>query len=170
MRRRKRFQSTARPQTVRHRKGFWQMVVAWVVAVAVVAATGSIVQSQFNLIFLLRMDVSVPWTLWLQTTGHDLLGFAPNFAILVGLALAIAFPFAGWLSRRTGWRLAWFATAGGASILAMLFALQWVLPVTAIAAAREWAGIVALTAVGALGGAVFTALTPPEPGPHGPRL
>jgi len=138
------------------RAGFLNGLLALLVAVAVTAAVGSVVQSQLNLNALSALGVVISvGTRW-QTTLTDLLGFAPTWAAIVGAGFVIAFPVAAGLSRwRPRLRWLWFVLAGAVAILTALLAMRLSLGLTAVAAARSALGIGLLVASGALGGWVF---------------
>jgi hypothetical protein len=131
-------------------------VLAWIAAVAMATVTGSIVQTQFNLAMIRELGAPVPWHLRLETTLHDLLHFAPTYALLVGAAFLVAFALSGLLARSwPGTRTAMHTLAGGAGIAAALLLMNRVLPATVIGAARFNTGILALALTGALGGLLY---------------
>ncbi len=135
-------------------------IMGYLAAVLFAAAMGSIVQTQFNLAALTAMGVNVPVGTWLLTTGQDLVSFAPAYAIVVAVALLLAFPVAGILSR---WlphhRRALFMLAGGSGVLAAILLMNTLLPMTLIAATRYAAGTAALALAGAIGGWLHASMT-----------
>lgn len=138
---------------------FFKAVPPWLVATLVAALAGSLVQTQFNLAEIVMLGVPVPLALRVETTLQDLWGFAPLLAALTAAAYLVAFPVAGLLARRRpDRRHSVYVLAGAAALLAMVLLMNAALPVTAIAATRSMAGIVAFMAVGALGGWVFAVL------------
>jgi hypothetical protein len=131
---------------------------AWLAAVFVAAGWGSVVQTQFNLAELQALGAEVPFALRMQTTGQDLIGFAPLFAAVAAVAFALAFPLAAWFARpRPNLRAAWFAVAG---LLALVVAIRLVDAVTPppvlIAATRGIPGLLLVCVGGALAGFVYT--------------
>ncbi|WP_043739567.1 hypothetical protein [Thioalkalivibrio nitratireducens] len=140
--------------------------LAWFGAVVVTAAAGSVIQTQFNLAMIQRLGAPIPWPVRLETTLHDLAGFAPTYALLVAAGFLVALPVSGLLARR--WpraRIALHALAGFAAIAGALLVMNALLPATMIGAARFASGIGALAAAGALGGWLFALWIRP----HGPR-
>jgi hypothetical protein len=140
---------------------FLGRLLAWLGATLVTAAAGSIVQTQFGLAAIQALGVPVPWQVRLQSTLHDLAGFAPTFALIVAGGFLVAFLVAGlllrWWPRRP---VLLYTLAGASAIGTALLVMDAVLPVTAIGAARSLAGLLALTATGALGGYVYARLAP----------
>jgi hypothetical protein len=135
-------------------------VSCFLVAVLVAAVSGSVVQTQFNLLALRALDVDLPVATWLRTTARDIGGFAPAYALVVAVAFLLALPAAAVLSRRwPGFRPRLYTLAGAAAILAALLAMNALLSISAIAATRSLAGLVAMAATGALGGLVYARLS-----------
>jgi MFS family permease len=134
-------------------------LLAWLAAVVVTAMLGSIVQTQFNLARIIALDGPVDLGTRLQTTGFDLVSFAPIFAVIVALALLIAFMVAGALARWVGrGRQPLFMLAGLVAIATALGIMSAMLPVTAIGAARSITGFLALSLTGAAGGWLYAVL------------
>lgn len=132
----------------------------FLLAVAVAAVSGSVVQTQFNLAALRALGVELPASIWLATTARDLVGFAPTYALVVAVAFLPALPVAAGLARRwPGFRQGLYTLAGGAAILAALLAMNALLSITTIAATRSLAGLAAMVATGALGGLVYARLS-----------
>lgn len=140
---------------------FGRVLMAWLAATIVTAATGSIVQTQFNLAAIAALGAPAPLPLRLQATLHDLVGFAPAFAGITAAGFLAAFLVAGLLLRFwPGRRVALYTLAGAAAITTAILLMNAMLPVTGIAATRTLPGIIALAAAGALGGYAFAALAP----------
>jgi hypothetical protein len=140
---------------------FLKLVLAWLAATMVTAATGSVIQTQFNLAAIAAVGADVPFGVRLQTTLHDLAGFAPMFAGITAAGFLVAFVAAGLLARR--WparRTLLYASAGAAAIAAAILLINAQLPMTPIGATRQLAGLLALAAAGGLGGWAFAALAP----------
>ncbi len=131
-------------------------LLAWLSAVVVTAVSGSIVQTQFNLARIAELDGPISIGDRLQVTGFDLVSFAPTFAIIVALALLIAFVVAGalvrWISNA---RMPLFMLAGFVAIAAALAIMSAMLPVTVIGATRSLAGFLTLSLCGAIGGWLY---------------
>ena len=141
---------------------FLKVLFAWLAAAGVTGATGSIVQTQYNLAAIAGIGAPSSPAVRFQTTLQDLAGFAPALAIIAAGGFLIAFPAAAWLSRyRRQQRTLLYAAAGAAAIATAILLMNALLPVTGIGATRWTSGVLALSAAGALGGLVFARLTRP---------
>jgi len=134
-------------------------LTAWLAAVLVTAALGSIVQTQINIARIAELGVPVGVSERLETTLQDLVGFAPLWAIIVAAGLLVALPIAGGLARRwpslsTGLHV----MAGITAPLVALLVMDGMLPVTPVAAARSVSGLILLSLPGALGGWLYVYL------------
>ena len=130
--------------------------LAWLGATLVTAATGSILQTQFNLAAIQAAGAPVPFGLRLQATLQDLVGFAPMLAGIAAAAFLVAFVVADPLVRR--WprhRDGLYTLAGAVAVAAPILLMNVLLPITVIGATRSLPGVVALAAAGALGGRVY---------------
>jgi hypothetical protein len=135
---------------------FLRWFIAWLAAVAVTAAVGSVIQTQLNIARIVELGAEVGIGQRLETTLQDLLGFAPLWAIIVAAGLLVALLTAGGLSRfRPGWSLGLHALAGLAAPLVALLLMEAMMPVTVVAAARTWTGLVLLSLPGAIGGLLY---------------
>lgn len=142
-------------------------LLAWASAVVVTAGLGSLIQTQFNLARIVALAGPMPLTVRLQASLHDLGSFAPNYMIIMALALLIAMVVAGFLaSRLPGFRFWLFPLAGFVAVAVALGLMSAMLPVTVIAAARSGLGFMALCLAGAIGGwlhhRILSAVTNPE--------
>lgn len=144
-----------------------RVLLALLLAVLVTAVLGSIVQTQFNLAALIALEVPIPPDVRLRTTARDLVGFGPAMAAVTGAGFVVAFAVAGLLARLAPqWRTALFMLAGGGAMLSALLIMASVLPITPIAAARTWPGVVALSLTGVVGGWVFQRMLSGRPSPE----
>ncbi|WAC42760.1 hypothetical protein OU997_10610 [Pseudomonas sp. SL4(2022)] len=129
-------------------------------AVLLASALGSVLQTQFNLANLQALGAPMSLSIRLQTTGLDLLGFSPAFAVLVLLGFVFALPAASLLTRswpRGRWLL--FALAGALAVLAAMTLANALLPMpTLIGANRSLAGTLGLMACGSLGTLLYAGL------------
>lgn len=138
-----------------------RIMAGWLAAVVVASVAGSLIQSQFTLAAVGRLHAPVALRDRLALYGHDLVHFAPLWAVIVALALLLAFLAAGWLAqRRPSWRAVLFPLAGMLAVLTTLLVMQAMLPVSVIAAARSLPGMLMLCLGGALGGLVYVRLVP----------
>lgn len=132
----------------------------FLLAVLLTSVLGAVLQTQFNLASLQALGAPVPLTVRLHTTGLDLLGFSPTFAVLVTLGFICALPVASrfalaWPSGR--WLL--FALAGALAVWSALALANALLPMpTLIAANRSLGGTAGLMACGSLGALLFALL------------
>lgn len=147
----------------------WQqrrrLILAWLAAVIVTALIGTLIQTQLNLAALAALGVDIPLGVRVDTTLHDLIGFAPALAAIVGAGFLVAFPVASWLCRRRPSARRWLhILAAAAAIAVALIAMRLALGLTPVAAARSPHGFALLVASGALGGWVFARMRPqPQP-------
>ena len=132
----------------------------FLLAVLLASVLGTVLQTQFNLANLQALGAPMPLTVRLQTTGLDLLGFSPLFAVLVILGFIFALPVASLLARHwPGARWAIFALAGALAVLAAMALANALLPMpTLIGANRSLAGTLGLMACGSLGALLFAVL------------
>lgn len=135
-------------------------LLAWLLAAAVTAVAGSVVQTQFNLAAIAALGAPVPLGTRLHVTAHDLVNFAPTFGLIGAAGFLVAFPVAALLARRRPeHRISLYTLAGAAAIAAAIGLMDLMLPVTVIGAARSWAGILSLALAGALGGWCFARIS-----------
>lgn len=140
---------------------FGRTLIAWLLAVVTATVLGSVVQTQFNLLAIVDLDVAVPPGLWLWTTVQDIFNFGLAYGLLAGIALAIGFFVAGQLIRRLSLpREGMFVLAGAAAVLVLLVTLNAVLPMTPIAATRNMAALVLMALAGAPAGWVYARFKP----------
>ena len=151
--------------------------VAFVVAVVIMAVLGSIahslsVQSAW-IGAATQADPSFPVTLpisdRLAWIWHDIISMevraaapAPPYALLCGVALLIAFPAAGLVSRFTGLRMIVYAVAGAVAIFVLFTTLRATMGTVGVFGARGMFGLGAQMLVGALAGFLFARLTQPQ--------
>jgi hypothetical protein len=132
----------------------------FLLAVLLASVLGSVLQTQFNLANLQALGAPMPLTVRLQTTGLDLLGFSPTFALLVILGFLFALPTAHLLARSwpTGrWLL--FALAGALAVWLALVLVNALLPMpTLIGANRSLSGTLGLMTCGSCGALLFAVL------------
>lgn len=137
-----------------------RVLVNWAAAVVVTVGAGSIVQTQFNLAAIEALGAEVGLSERLATTWHDLLSFAPLYAVPVVVAFAVAWPIAARLARGNRHRRWWlFPAAGFAAVLATILLMNAALPITAIGATRELSGTLGLAAAGAAAGWLYARLS-----------
>lgn len=138
-----------------------RVLLGWVIAVVTTVALGSVAQTQFNLSRIQSLGTEIGMGTRLSATWHDLLNFTPAYALLVSIAFAIAWPVAGflkcWLSDQ---RPLLFTLAGFAAVWVMIAIMDQALPVTAIAATRDLAGVIALSLMGAVAGWMYARIVP----------
>lgn len=137
--------------------GAIRVFLGWAIAVFTSVVTGSVIQTQFNLSRIQTLGPEIGLGTRLAATWHDLINFTPAYALLVSIAFAIAWPVAGLLKR---WlpdqRTLLFTLAGFSAVWAMIAIMNRALPITGIAATRELAGFVALSAAGAVAGFLYS--------------
>lgn len=144
--------------------------LSFILAVLLATLLASIFQTQSNLAALQALGAPVPLAVRLGTTGLDLIGFGPVFALLCAMAFALALPVAAWGARRVPLlQLAIFALAGAVAICTVLTLANLLAPMpTLIAADRSDAGRLGLMACGAAGALLFALLRRRRLMPPGP--
>ncbi|GIZ10947.1 hypothetical protein [Pseudomonas sp. NCCP-436] len=139
-----------------------RLLLAFALAVGLTSLLASVFQTQSNLAALQELGAPVPVQVRLLTTGHDLLGFAPLFALLCALAFAVALPAAvGCALRLPTLRWPIFALAGALAIWCVLALANALAPMpTLVAADRNLPGTLGLMLCGSLGALLFAWLAP----------
>ena len=137
-----------------------RIVLAWLAATLLTAALAALVQSQAAMSSLAGLGVDIGPGERLQAALHDLVSFAPTFALLAGLALLLGLPVSSLLARRApARRTALHALGGFTALLVALGLMALALPVIPVSAARDMGGLLALAASGAAGGWLFAVLS-----------
>lgn len=133
------------------------LLLAWALA----AAWGSVVQSCWNLQALVEVGVDIPFHTWWVVIGQDLLGFAPLYGGLLAVGWLIALPLASGLARRwPAGRSVLMALAAGVGMVAAVRAVDAVAPMPVfIDATRSLPGLLAMATGAAGGGWLFARLT-----------
>jgi hypothetical protein len=139
-------------------------VRAWLVAVLVAYAVAAVATTQSVMANLVEMGVPIDLGDRLRTTGQDLLGMTSSYAPMIAVGFAIAFGVAALvLRKRPDWRWFGYPLAGGLAILVIHLALEAMLSITPIAAARTMLGLSIQIACGVLGGWVYGRMRPAAP-------
>ncbi len=133
------------------------LLLAWALA----AAWGSVVQSRWNLQALVEVGVDIPFHTWWVVIGQDLLGFAPLYGGLLAVGWLIALPLASGLARRwPAGRSVLMALAAGVGMVAAVRAVDAVAPMPVfIDATRSLPGLLAMATGAAGGGWLYARLT-----------
>lgn len=137
-----------------------QRLAAFVGALLIAAAWGSVVQTQFNLQQLLPF-VDIPARVRALTTLQDLAGFGSLYALMLLVAWLPAFLVAMLMARL--WpaaRTALYALAAGIAVIAAVRITDAAVPPPVlIDATRSLTGLLAMAAGCAVGGALFARWT-----------
>ena len=133
------------------------LLLAWALA----AAWGSVVQTHWNLQALVDVGVSIPASTWWTVIGQDLMGFAPVYGGILAAGWLIALPVASGLAR--WWpagRIILLAAAAGVGMVAAVRAVDAVAPMPVfIDATRDWPGLLAMAAGAVLAGGWYAWLS-----------
>lgn len=133
------------------------LLLAWALA----AAWGSVVQTQWNLRALVDVGVSIPAGDWLRVTAQDLIGFAPLYGGILAAGWLVALPVASGLAR--WWpagRSALLAAAAGVGMVAAVRAVDAVAPMPVfIDATRHLPALLAMAAGAVLAGWLYAQFT-----------
>ncbi len=133
------------------------LLLAWALA----AAWGSVVQTHWNLQALVDVGVNIPAGDWWRVIGQDLVGFAPIYGGILAAGWVIALPVASGLAR--WWpsaRSALLAVAAGVGMVAAVRAVDAVAPMPVfIDATRGLPGLLAMATGAVLGGLLYARLS-----------
>ncbi|MCD9124261.1 hypothetical protein [Luteimonas fraxinea] len=137
--------------------GWGRRIAAFLAALLLATAWGSVVQTQFNLQALAALDVDIPLQVRGLTTLQDLVGFGPVYAGIVLAAWLPAFLVAALLVR--AWpqaRVPLYALAAGVGLIAAVRVVDAVAPMPVlIDATRGIVGLLAMAMGSLLAGAAF---------------
>lgn len=133
------------------------LLLAWALA----AAWGSVVQTQWNLQALVGVGVSIPAGDWLRVTAQDLIGFAPVYGGILAVGWLVALPVASALARRwPAGRSALLAAAAGVGMVAAVRTVDAVAPMPVfIDATRHLPGLLGMAAGAVLAGWLYAHFT-----------
>ena len=136
-----------------------RLVLPFLLAVAATALLASAVQTQINLSRLAALGAPVTAGIRVSTTLQDMALFGPVMAAITAAAFLPAFAAAALVSRLLpSVRLTVHALAGATGLWAAFMLMGFVTPMpTFVAAVREPFGLLAMSATGLLGGALFVA-------------
>ncbi|MBO6850955.1 MAG: PQQ-dependent sugar dehydrogenase, partial [Marinobacter sp.] len=145
-----------------NRTGWRRIMVGFLLALAFGVCTGTLVQTQINLLALQNLGVDIGFAARLETTLEDLMNFAPIYAIVFGASFLVSQVVAAQLVRRfgLGTRAPFLALGAAVGLWATLRLVDALAPMpTLIAATRGAGGLLAMLATAALSGWLFAALT-----------
>lgn len=149
-----------------------RLLLAFVVALVVGGALGSIVQSQVNLLALHGLGADIGAGVWLLTTVKDLVRFGPVYLVLFGAGFLLSQIVALIVARRLlPSRRRLVHTAAAAVGLWVTFTLvdsQAPMP-TLVAATRDLPGLIAMLVTAAIAGWLFSAIHEPSHRRHRDR-
>ena len=132
-------------------------MLAWALA----AVWGSVVQTRWNLQALVEVGVSIPAGTWWRVVGQDLLGFAPVYGGILAVGWLIALPVASGLAR--WWpagRSALLASAAGIGMVSAVRAVDAAAPMPVfIDATRDLPGLLTMAAGAVLAGWLYARLS-----------
>ena len=137
---------------------------AYLAAVVVGFVAASLLHSQLVLAGLSGIGARIGWMDRLRMTLGDVVGLAPTYGTIFGLALLAGFAVA-WAVKRWLKPLAPIAypVAGAAAIATALGLMRLQFEMTPLASARGLPGFLAHCGAGALAGIVFARLRPRAP-------
>lgn len=135
-------------------------IIAFAVSVAVAVVVAAGLSTQFVLAELAALGATITMEQRISTTIHDIIGMAGLYGAIIAVGFLIAFLVAGFMARRTGSRAIVFAVAGATSIAVAIGTMMYLFEATPIAAARTPLGFGSQILAGAIGGWIFTLMTP----------
>lgn len=137
-----------------------RILKAFIPAALLAFLLASIFSTQANLAQIQAMGLEVGFGTRLSTTGQDIIGMASSYLMLITLALILALPIAGWLSRRfRGKRTLLFILAGFVAVTALHTIMNSALGIHAIAATRTLPGLLSQSLAGAIGAYAYCRLS-----------
>ena len=137
-----------------------RVVKAFLPAVLVAYLLASIRFTQAILTTVQGFGLEVSLTQRLAATGHDIVGMASSYLLLLSVAFLIALPVAAGLTRLLPSRRALlFTLAGFVAVVTLHVTLKLLLGVSGIAVTRTLAGLLGQGLAGALGGYVYHRLS-----------
>lgn len=145
-----------------NRTGWRRIMVGFLLALAFGVCTGTLVQTQVNLLALQNLGVDIGIAARLETTFEDLMNFAPIYAVVFGTSFLVSQVVAAQLVYRFGLgaRAPFLALGAAVGLWATLRLVDALAPMpTLIAATRGAGGLLAMLATAALSGWLFAALT-----------
>ena len=135
-------------------------IVAFLIAWVFFVVIGEGIMSQFVLREVSNMGLVVPFSLRIQTTLQDIVGMAPLFGAIFGVALLLALLAGAGVKRfLPQLRTAIYVTACFIGVADALIAMKTAFSITAIAGTRDFDGFLALCLVGGFSGYVFSKLS-----------
>lgn len=145
-----------------------RVVLAYVAATAVTYALAAIASTQSVVASLRGMNMPVSTVQRVEMSWHDLLGMSTQLLPLIAAALLLAFGVTAllrrWIHSARGFL---FALAGAVALLTLHGLLKAAFGITAIAAARDFIGLVLQASAGAIGGYLFARLSESHDKPLG---
>ncbi len=143
---------------------FVRPVSSFIAVVIVLIVLGSTASTHFVLRALGELGIAIPLSDRVSMTLADIVGIAPLYGAIFGLALIIAFIAAAFVTRLAP-SLRWlvYLVAGGSAIgtalVVLVIAFDGIVP---IAGARSTGGVITQVIVGAFVGYLFARFTPPK--------
>ena len=144
-----------------HWQRFGVRIFALLVALVVSTLVGSVIQTQINLHAISEIGPVIELNQRINTTLHDLIFFAPLFAVVMAVTLIIAIPIAHFVSTFQKRQFtAWCIVAGGVGLyVAFQLINAFTPPPTLIAATRGSLGTLLMILSGCLAGYLYARLT-----------
>lgn len=139
-------------------------LLAFVAALLLATAWGSLVQTQYNLAALQGLGQPIDSATRWRTSVQDLLGFGPVYAAIVLAAWLPAFAVAFWFRRRSGAHRGWLLPlASSVSVIVAIRLIDAFAPMPVlIYATRTLEGLLAMAMGSLLGGLLFSWLARPR--------
>ncbi len=143
-------------------RAFFKRATAWILAVLTTVILGVSLQTQNVIARLSNIGADVGIAERLSMTLYDLRYLGTLYALFVGVALLIAFSVGAFVFRLAKFgRPIIYITAGAVAVLIMLFSMkQAFFDIHMIAGARDGSGIGLQMLAGAIGGYVFSRVSP----------
>lgn len=129
---------------------------AFLPALILAFVLGSAISTQVILANVEAMGLEVPLDIRMSTTLEDIAGMASTYLMLIAVAFILAFPVAGWLTKRlSGQRTLLFMIAGFTAVAVLNLALTAALGIHVLPATRTLPGLLGQCLAGAAGGGCY---------------
>ena len=139
---------------------FIRKPVGLIAAALTTSVIGSIFSTQSVIASLQSIDVVIPFGTRLSMTVNDL-AILPALGPITSICFIIGFIVAALCTRFIGGnRTAWHMLAGAVALITTLLIMKAVLLITPIAGTRTLLGLLSFGLAGAIGGWVYTKITP----------
>ena len=139
------------------------IILGYLVAVAVTYVLGAIFVSQGNIASVVQMGFEITTSHRIDAMIHDVTHMYDIYLPVIAIAMLIALPVASGIIRFVpDLRLIGYLSAGFVAMIAIHLTLKALLGLTGIAPTRELIGLIAQGVAGSVGGLLYHIMTKPK--------